>query len=497
MATSKNNKLAYKVWFLVFLLLSLFPFWVALNTPTLTLSDDSLITLTFAKNIAQGRGFVYNHPPSVLGTTTPLFAIVLGVFGAVSGWHDFPRMAVLFSALCWGGLVWLFYFFRAQLLLKKWQAAVVALLISCGGWVDFMGMEAYLFSFLLLLSVGLFLQKRFFWSGFCIGLLFLTRGEGIILFFVLAAIGVLQSIRDPKHSNGGRLLMHLCLGFSLPFISWTIYALITFGNIFPNTLSAKIAQGESGIWKRFSERLLHEWIPGWSWQFGLTIHPVFNILPLLIIAGVVAIIQKMRIWLIFPAWILFYILGYSFLGVAGYYWYSLPIRFVILLIASLGIIYWGEQFIAHFKQSNLSIAVFVLLLLFIVYMWGYPLIQTVLNQVPDAKSLQYYEIAQWLSRNTKQEDSVAYFEIGYLGYFCSNRIIDLVGLIDKEIPQHIAGIDFQWGFWRAAPQYLIYSQYSLFQKKIINDVRFSQQYHEIKRFSREQGTFILYQKKTN
>jgi hypothetical protein len=494
MTISKNIKPTYKIWILVFLILSLFPFWVALRTPTLTLSDDSLITLTFAKNIAQGRGFVYNHPPAVLGTTTPLFAIVLGVFGAVSGWHDFPRMAVLFSALCWGGLIWLFYIFRTELLLKKWQSAVVALLISCGGWVDFMGMEAYLFSFLLLLSVGLFLKKRFFWSGFCIGLLFLTRGEGVILFFILAATGILQSFRTSSIRDGGRLLMQLSFGFSLPFLSWSIYALHTFGNIFPNTLIAKIAQGESGIWKRFSERLLHEWLPGWNWRFGLTTHPLFSVFPLLFIAGVLAIIQKMRIWLIFLVWILFYILGYSLLGVAGYSWYSLPIRFVILLISSLGIIYWGEKLIACFKQSNLIKAVFVLVLLFIVYMWGYPLIQTVLSQTPDAKSLQYHKIALWLSGNTKPEDAVAHFEIGYLGYFTSNRIIDLVGLIDKEIPQHVAGIDFQWGFWRAAPQYLIYYQDSLFQKKIINDLRFAHLYHETKKFSWKGGTFILYQK---
>lgn len=357
-----------------------------------------------------------------------------------------------------------------------------------------MGMEAYLFSFLLLLSVGLFLQKRFFWSGVCIGLLFLTRGEGIILFFILAAIGIFQSMRVPNRSIGSRLLMQLCLGFSLPFISWAIYALITFGNIFPNTLIAKIAQGESGIWKRFSERLLHEWLPGWNLRFGLSSHPLFSVFPLLLIAGALAIIQKMRLWLIFPAWILFYISGYFFLGVAGYFWYSLPIRFVVLLIASLGIVYWGEKFITYFKQSNLSIGIFALVLLFIVYMWGYPLVQTVLHQAPDPKSLQYYEIAQWLSQNTKQEDSVAHFEIGYLGYFSSNRIIDLVGLIDKEIPLHIAGVNFEWGFWRAAPQYLLYSQYSLFQKKIIDDVRFARLYHEIKRFFWKYGTFILYKK---
>ncbi len=47
------------------------------------LNDDSFITLTYAKNLAQGNGFVYNQPPATLGTTTPLFTITTALLATI------------------------------------------------------------------------------------------------------------------------------------------------------------------------------------------------------------------------------------------------------------------------------------------------------------------------------------------------------------------------------------------------------------------------------
>src|SRR5262245_22577878 len=39
-------------------------------------ADDALITLRYAENLSQGKGFVYNDNEKVLGTTTPLLALI-------------------------------------------------------------------------------------------------------------------------------------------------------------------------------------------------------------------------------------------------------------------------------------------------------------------------------------------------------------------------------------------------------------------------------------
>src|SRR5215831_17336610 len=41
--------------------------------------EDAYITLRYADNLAAGRGFVYNPGEHVLGTTTPLFTLLLAL----------------------------------------------------------------------------------------------------------------------------------------------------------------------------------------------------------------------------------------------------------------------------------------------------------------------------------------------------------------------------------------------------------------------------------
>jgi peptidoglycan/LPS O-acetylase OafA/YrhL len=62
---------------LLLLAASLFPLWVASHQQHKFLNDDTYITLTYAKSLVNGRGFVFNHPPPTLGTTSPLLALMV------------------------------------------------------------------------------------------------------------------------------------------------------------------------------------------------------------------------------------------------------------------------------------------------------------------------------------------------------------------------------------------------------------------------------------
>ena len=66
--------------------------------------DDSYITFRYARNILAGEGFVYNPGEAVLGTTTPLYTLIMVVSGAVSGGTEapFPELAMLVNALADG-----------------------------------------------------------------------------------------------------------------------------------------------------------------------------------------------------------------------------------------------------------------------------------------------------------------------------------------------------------------------------------------------------------
>lgn len=59
--------------------------------------DDAFITYRYARNLAQGYGFVYNLHEPVLGTTTPFYSLVLALLARVSGQDFFIRKQIIRS----------------------------------------------------------------------------------------------------------------------------------------------------------------------------------------------------------------------------------------------------------------------------------------------------------------------------------------------------------------------------------------------------------------
>ncbi len=65
--------------------------------------DDAFITFRYSRNIIEGQGFVYNPGSRVLGTTTPLFTLLMAALGVVTGGQDFQWYAIAVSALADAG----------------------------------------------------------------------------------------------------------------------------------------------------------------------------------------------------------------------------------------------------------------------------------------------------------------------------------------------------------------------------------------------------------
>ncbi|MCK4741420.1 MAG: hypothetical protein KAS80_03965, partial [Anaerolineales bacterium] len=63
--------------------------------------DDAFITFRYAQNLIAGNGLVYNPGEWVLGTTTPLYAVMLAAIGSITGGirAPYPEIAVLISAV--------------------------------------------------------------------------------------------------------------------------------------------------------------------------------------------------------------------------------------------------------------------------------------------------------------------------------------------------------------------------------------------------------------
>ena len=62
--------------------------------------DDAYITFRYARNLLQGQGLVYNPGELVLGTTTPLFSLMMAGMSAVTNQQvPYPWLALVTSAI--------------------------------------------------------------------------------------------------------------------------------------------------------------------------------------------------------------------------------------------------------------------------------------------------------------------------------------------------------------------------------------------------------------
>jgi hypothetical protein len=157
---------------------------VRLREGTGNIIDDAYLTLRDARNVAQGAGVVYNAGETVLGTTTPLFALVYGAIGAVVGVDWIPLSAVLGNALA---------DVLAVLLLVRWigRAASSPLAGLAAGVayglapraIEYSsgGMEAPLYTLLILITLYEAARGHQWTSGAVAGLAIVCRLDGALV----------------------------------------------------------------------------------------------------------------------------------------------------------------------------------------------------------------------------------------------------------------------------------------------------------------------------
>jgi hypothetical protein len=456
------------------------------------LNDDAYITLTYAKNFGSGRGFVFGSDIPSFGFTSPLWTLLLGIAYWITGIENLDRLASVLGGICWSSAILIIFRYRQSWGLSSPIAFMVCLVISLAIPFITLGMESHLFTLLLVLSITLFLNNQPLWTGISIGLLHLTRGEGVLLAPILFGFYVSPQVHYLKSriKDICRWTLTISVGFLLPVLTWSTYAILTFGHVFPNTLKAKQAQLLTTHWSSFSHRLFREWLPNWGSELTIAGVPIGWFL---LAIGAAYMILRARASLILFAWMVIYIAGYAVLRVAGYAWYQLPILFVLQFILGVGI---GVLFAQIFERRHILAKVsFSCLTLIFLSLLITPFSKTVLNFRGDYRARDYINLSEWLSSNTETEDSVAAIEIGYIAYFSKRPVVDLAGLVDPEITAHIIQGDFSSGFWNALPEYFIWmNQFRHLLGGIRRSPCFKNYYKLVNKIPLRRGVAVIYQR---
>jgi hypothetical protein len=161
-----------------------------------------------------------------------------------------------------------------------------------------------------------------------------------------------------------RIPWRIILGVSVVIGPWFIFSALYFGQLFPNTLAAKMAQGRSGVWQidlpwPFSDLPLFA-KGAWLWWRELYSPPIIALASVLIILG----LANKRLWkascLMMMAWAFLHLVAYSILDVPYYHWYYTPIFLGLGVAAGFGVDAlerWGRM------AGSIAAAAVVLLIL--------------------------------------------------------------------------------------------------------------------------------------
>jgi len=424
-----------------------FLLWLRAHQPPNTV-DDAYITFRYARNLVNGVGFVYNADERVLGTTTPAYTLLLALSALVSGWQDFPRLALLVNAACDALTFCLLLRLTARLTGRRWLGLLSALLFTLDArLLDFStgGMES---SFNLLshvLVLTLFFHQRFSLAALAAGLAVLIRPDGITLAIALFTALGWPVWRTPKLWPWREAALFLAV-----VLPWFIFAVIYFGQPIPQSVLAKsvVYRLEEGLAFRaflvqlrtvfpFSLPPLNDPEPAWR-QFLQALLPAG-----LCGLGLWAALRRHpRAWMI-GVYILLFIAFFSAGNPLWLGWYEIPLLPVYQLLILLAAVWLSHRLTPYALRFTLYVLLALLMSL--------PQLSR-LNALPwepaqrprfilnssfnKERESDYALVAQMLAPAAQAGRRVAIPEIGAFGYFYPGHIFDTTGLVTPAIHRY-------------------------------------------------------------
>lgn len=196
--------------------------------------DDAYITFRYARNLVENAGFVYNTDQHVLGTTTPLYTLLLAGFGLLTGADFIPQISFWLANVADSASVVIFYRLAKYVFQHKYVSILAAsiflfhplrLNVTAGG------METSIFIlFIFMMYYHYFQGRRFGKIALWAAMALLTRPDAFLAFLPLF---VFWLYKEPLTA-----VKAACLTFIL-CLPWIVWAVFYFGSPLPHSLTAK------------------------------------------------------------------------------------------------------------------------------------------------------------------------------------------------------------------------------------------------------------------
>lgn len=452
--------------------------------------DDSFITYRYGQNFAHGIGLVYNPGDNVLSTTAPLYAMLLGVLSLVI--PDFHLLGSLIGTLSIGIGGWLIYNLlprRTSEGVRLWGGLVYV--FSSPLWLA-LGMETAFWITLVLCAVILAQERRWSWSGLCIGVAALSRPDAALPAGLLGLMLIGLSInRISTTERWWKPVLYYAVAATIPFVVFGVWAYTTYGSPFPVTLGAKSAQAVLGI--------TGMGVGVTTWE-GLRLilrslmlqSPLYIALALLVLFGFANSFSSSVI--IVVAWGALHLLAYMLLRVAPYRWYYAPLVPGAVLLAASGLDYLMQRLtLRRIRAASVlvgAIAVFPLIAQVTSFSAISQQMQSggpvdVMLPIVDWKA--YRETGEWLDQNTPSGATIGVAEVGQIGFYARRYMTDYLGLLQPDVAAGLKRDDFYSWLVGYAPSFLVFQRFRgaalvLYNYVIQDDAWFNANYKPVAEF---------------
>ena len=386
--------------------------------------DDAWIHLTYARNFAEHGEWAFRLGEKSAGSTSPLWTFILSIgyllHLAPYVWTYFLGWLILTSLAIYAesslrrliesykpSLPWIGFFF-----VFAWHLT----------WSALSGMETLLHGLLIFIVLVALINnsRRYLTLGLLAGLSVWVRPDGMTLLGPILFTALLS-----EHEWRGRIrsLLKVMIGFGALFLPYLLFNLAISGNHMPNTFYAKQAEYQAyWLGKSIPQRLAEYASP-------ILAGPFLALIPAALMW--IGASVRNRHWgtLAGVLWSGGYIFIY-FLRLPAYQHgrYIIPALPILYFWGLLGFINFisrvhVNQRLAFFWQNLIAILCVVF---------------TFIGARQNAFDVQWVETemvatAQWVKQNLPADAVLAVHDVGAMGYFVSNPVVDLAGLVNPKV----------------------------------------------------------------
>jgi arabinofuranosyltransferase len=422
---------------------------------TYFLIDDAWIHLRFAKNLADGFGFSFNPGHPIAASTAPLWTVIMAVSYKATG-------ELILSTYLWGivlSAATCFLAYRLALLItdRPFLAVASAVVVSLCPWLTWSalsGMEIMLSAALILTT--LLLQLRYqddrTWKGYlgvgAAGLATLARPEAYVLFLALVIHRVARGFLSVPENRRHAITVWLpraALVCTLIVLPYGLFSLKTAGSFFPNTYSAKV--GDLGLLGAIESGSAHAialalFVNPWHYlgDFTQAVAMINTVLAIVLPFGMLGLLRRDTFLL--PLYLILFPLLVGMViptDRISWPWYRhmlnlIPVFVIVSLAGSNSllekVLSRAPKWATPVRRGLVGILIIAVGLLVLV---GQPKVRESFISRGAAMKTEHIAIADWINQHVPPQAVIAASDIGVIGFYTQNFVIDTEGLITPEI----------------------------------------------------------------